>query len=772
MSNEKQSMYIAVVAIILAVIGIGLSFNTPAGPMGPAGTVGPAGPTGPQGAPVVLATEPETCVVCHDGAGAEHQAAYDELNQEGVITVTDMAYEYTAPSTHVVTFTLLKDGEPFDPADADRVRMYFVPWTGTAFQYEPAGDRTALTGTMTSDSTTGVVTSTLTDDDPAYASSFGDRDGAIMLYGYDGGVARMPNSRVQQAKYPLGGLLETGDGIDSVSAANVDGCENCHSVPYLKHGYYLTQFNEDPTTDFIICKACHLENGEGGHLDWQLLVDDPLLAVEFLEDEEVLTDEQKEQYAYTTSLMNDVHMSHSMEFPYPQSMANCVVCHEDKLDVILAAENFNVETCKSCHPVTGSEEYGTNETAIVNILPSPIHDELDLDTVDCTSCHGVGSSFGEFSDIHVGYDKMIYASEGLRYSDAVIITIDDASVADDLVTVQFSATSDITGIDVEDIAPTVLVGMYGWDTKDFIIGPHERLIDDNDDGEISRSSGDQRALEYEVGDEHPRGTTVSAAGGSWEVILDMSTWGGLITDGTVERLEIAVIPELEVAGDVVALDAPSRTFNISNNVFIDDYYDPIVDVENCQNCHDALATNYHSPDRGGNIVVCRLCHITKSRGSHLEVQSRSIDSYVHAIHQMQPFDIGDIDFSDPVEALHYEHHTGMPYPTHGIQNCESCHFEGTYEVPDQSKSLPGALSATDSVEGWDRDIGDMPIYITGPASRACGGCHRAELINADDANGLAAFMQHTNMGGYLIEGGDDYPATLGIAIDDIMAYFP
>jgi hypothetical protein len=33
-------------------------------------------------------------------------------------------------------------------------------------------------------------------------------------------------------------------------------------------------------------------------------------------------------------------------------------------------------------------------------------------------------------------------------------------------------------------------------------------------------------------------------------------------------------------------------------------------------------------------------------------------------------------------------------------------------------------------------------------------------------------MQHTNMGGYLIEGGDDYPATLGEAIDQIMAYFP
>jgi hypothetical protein len=367
---------------------------------------------------------------------------------------------------------------------------------------------------------------------------------------------------------------------------------------------------------------------------------------------------------------------------------------------------------------------------------------------------------------------MIYATEDLKYSDAIVVTIDDASVSNYVVTVEFSAeeVTDLAGLDVEDIVPTVMVGMYGWDTKDYIIGPHERLIDDNDDGEISRSSGDERALEYEVGADHPRGATVSAAGGSWVVTLDMSAWGDLIDDGTVERLEVAVMPELEDAdGVTLALDAPSKTYDIATGEFVD-YYDPIVDVEKCHNCHDALATQYHSPDRGGSIVVCRLCHITKSGGSHLEVQSRSIDSYAHAIHSMQAFDIGDIDFTDAVEELHYEHHTGFPYPTHGIQNCESCHFEGTYEVPDQSKSLPGALSATDSVE--DRDIGDIPVYITGPASRACGGCHRAELITADDAVGLAAFMQHTNMGGYLIEGGDDYTVTLGEAIDKIMANFP
>jgi hypothetical protein len=90
-------------------------------------------------------------------------------------------------------------------------------------------------------------------------------------------------------------------------------------------------------------------------------------------------------------------------------------------------------------------------------------------------------------------------------------------------------------------------------------------------------------------------------------------------------------------------------------------------------------------------------------------------------------------------------------------------------VPDQTKSLPGILSASDSVD--DRAIGDVPSYVTGPASRACGSCHRAGLINEDEASELVSFNQHTNQGGYLIEAGDDGVATLLTVIDDIMAYF-
>ena len=115
---------------------------------------------------------------------------------------------------------------------------------------------------------------------------------------------------------------------------------------------------------------------------------------------------------------------------------------------------------------------------------------MDLNTTDCTTCHGEGKLAAGFSQIHTGYDKAIYTADGLRYSDAITVTVDSASFDGTNLNIQFSAVEspDLEGIDTTTITPTVMVGLYGWDTKDFIIGPHERLTDDNDDGEIDSTA--------------------------------------------------------------------------------------------------------------------------------------------------------------------------------------------------------------------------------------------------------------------------------------------
>jgi len=189
-------------------------------------------------------------------------------------------------------------------------------------------------------------------------------------------------------------------------------------------------------------------------------------------------------------------------------------------------------------------------------------------------------------------------------------------------------------------------------------------------------------------------------------------------------------------------------------------------VAKCNACHDALATTFHTADRGGSIATCRMCHNPTSGGSHLEMQSRSLDSYIHAIHSFQDFDPGDIDFSDPVEAMRYEMHIEHRFPMFTIKNCEGCHNEGMFEVPDQSLTTPGVLSASDSVA--DRDITGVDSVVVGPGARSCGACHRSHLINEDDFSGLVSFDQHTKANGYAV----DYDSSAwASALNTIMAYF-
>jgi len=106
----------------------------------------------------------------------------------------------------------------------------------------------------------------------------------------------------------------------------------------------------------------------------------------------------------------------------------------------------------------------------------------------------------------------------------------------------------------------------------------------------------------------------------------------------------------------------SRPLTLEPMQFVDDYYSPIVTAEGCETCHDALATNYHTPDRRPGTSSCgRLCHITKSGGSHLRCsRGRSIPMptrSTRARHSMS----AAIDFYPiRLQALHYNEHIECP----------------------------------------------------------------------------------------------------------------
>lgn len=738
-------------ALVLIVAGCG---------GGDDGAPGPAGPAGKDVDPAVVnslteqikaltqAANPETCVTCHTGddpvarTGPGHQALYKEFYQDSVMKVADMAFAVQGGNTAVLTFQLTKNGAPFDCTKATGTGKDFAIgsyWAAYDVPTRSFPSDLSLVGTKAYDAATNRCTFSKAVT-PAQAAQMAG-NGIVQIYGVDEILEVNAEKHISSGKYPFAGVLKVGT-VDYSSVANVSGCESCHTKPYLKHTYI---YGNVAGLEFYTCKGCHYDTRSGGHVDWQILKDNPARYAE-IDAGSAITDAEKAKYAYKAKLMNDVHMSHAMEFAYPQSMKNCVTCHAGKLDRALSDAQFKAETCRSCHAVDGLKkmmsEAAFNHAAFVD---TP-------DTSECALCHksttGVAPSF---KALHGGgYDEKIYTTTGVRYSDTFKVKIDSASVVANKLTIRFSATEspDIAGLSVSGITPTVLVGLYGYNTKDFIVAAH------------GRDASGSRLLEYVVGTTHPRFTTVSAANGQWEVTADLSMWADKIADGTVKRAEIAVLPELKNAGGVVlGLNAPSRTFDLARNGFDDTYFKDIVDVAGgCNTCHDQLATTFHSGTRGGNIKVCRICHEVSSAGSHLELQSRSIDSYVHAIHSFQAFDPGDINFGDPVESLEYQHHINSEFPRFGILNCESCHKAGMYNVPNQARSMPGVLSGTDAVAG--RNIGAIPATVTGPAVRACGGCHRAQAINADDPGALAVLTQHFKTFGYVIDNEDGLWASI------------
>jgi OmcA/MtrC family decaheme c-type cytochrome len=796
------------------------------GAQGPPGQQGPQGEQGEQGDPAPLPdpvtaaieqAKPESCTTCHSGVGAGgHQSFYDKYTDG---TRLALSFDSLSSSdngngtfTVTLTYSVLKDNEPVLNGlkqgtnglvpNFEQARFYAVTYDDTAREYlgscGMSANFTDLSGGQYS----------VQDVDCAYAPELqtGVGQGA-QVYGYIADGALFVHEGGAGAEIPDGshvhlyddvasaalayGTADAANGAAYDSYANVSGCEKCHGTPYLKHGY------RDPVVanlpDFASCKVCHYDNRSGGHEDWQYMVDDPANWATAGLDAAIVED----KYAYTANLMNDVHMAHAMEFPYPQSMSNCATCHEGKLDNVLDNSLFTAETCKSCHPVEGlgawpefealdeGPYYQAHRAPPMTYLWATADAEFHTIDMTCTTCHGdpaVPTAL-PFNQLHTGYDINITDADGVRYDTQYFVKIDSISRDGDLLTVTFSANDPA-------IEPELLVSFYGWDSKNFLIPSHAP------DGSLlcvdRRGNPGGCDMEYVPGTDHPLFTTDAEAPGAWTVTLDMGAYQAVDTDAIptlienmdVKYAEITVTPELAVTvGGVsvdVVLDAVGETFDLNGNALVANYFkgtNATVSTDKCDVCHDSLASSFHSESGrgGGGIQVCKNCHNPTYAGSHLEMASRSIDSYVHAIHSFQAFDVGDVfgrDGYDAVNALRYDHHIKHVFPNFTIRNCEACHLPGKYEVPDQTQSMPGLQSASDSPTTWytivdapagsipgdipqedpsGRNIGTVAEAVTGPASRACGGCHRARFINQDEAGALASFNAHVEIFGTYVD---------------------
>jgi OmcA/MtrC family decaheme c-type cytochrome len=804
-------------------------------------------------AAAVAEAEVEACATCHGGVGEEHTAIYDSYVDESTLALTLNSVASVADGAGGFDVTLdisiTQDGQPFVDGDGlpslEQKRFYMVQYDSAAGEYLNGNQRlrTIVAGALPGDyvvTQSGMPFAPEGPWDPPFdgAHVYGYIAQGVLLEHEGGTGAELPEGThvhlyddVANAALAFG-TADAADPNAYESTANVAGCEKCHGVPYLKHGFRDPIVADLP--DFASCKSCHYDDRDGGHEDWQYMVDEPLNWATAARPESTV----EMKYAYKARIMNDVHMAHGMEFPYPQSMSTCNTCHEGKLDDVLANTNFTPETCKSCHPVQGRDAWPAYELADGTEIDAEeyaqphrapplefLWTEAGVDAIhnidlDCQACHGAGVSRA-FNEYHTGYDVTIYNAAGERYADLFSVSIDNISLDGDEMTIEYSA-SDAA------IVPELLVSFYGWDSKNYIVPSHAR--DGTDRCIDFRGNPNGCDLEIAPGGTNPVFTSLEeVAAGSWVATLDMTQWidgqpgfiPDLIADGTIKKAEVTITPEFEltVPGHdhevEVVLNAVGQTVDVNTGALVADYFkrdNAIVLTEKCDVCHDSLASSFHdgSGRGGGGIQVCKNCHNPTFPGSHIEMASRSIDNYVHSIHSFQDFDLAGrsgwtFEAFDPVDSKRYDQHINHVFPRFTIRNCEACHVEagatgpdgGTYpvvyDVPDQSQSIPGVLSVSAPVKTWyemmevdnipdsiavevpeGRNIGSEPERVTGPASRACGACHRARLINQEEGGALASFNAHTKAGGTYVENdaaNDPPDQVLFGVIDKIMTLF-
>ena len=561
-----------------------------------------------------LGVGPEVCVYCHNGDvarnGSTHQEEYDQLFQQDVIKVSNVAYSNDG-ADDTVTFNMTKNGAAFDcttlnsanpDGSTNSLNIYYSQYTDTSpsrrwgadLDGDGVGDRISLKDAVTYNAGTNTCKNVKAQ---TVLGNLAATNGIVVVYGENEILDRPANTYISLGRFPFSGYEELGS-VDYVSAANTSGCENCHQTPYFKHGYIRGDISGGGGLDFYACKVCHLDNGNGGHIDWQIAVDNPQRWAEIWNGS-ATTDAEKTQYAYKTRLMNDVHMSHSMEFPYPQPISTCANCHAGKLEQTLSDDNFVLETCLSCHPVTGGTDTAdskgnfavdTRPMALKTIWENAgatlfhLKNDGSVTSTSCNSCHTSDPNspyFGiapVFNALHNGYESRIYYKDAggnyQHYRDAITASIDSVTVDGTVLDIQFSASGMAGAHSSDEIVPTVQVSFYGYDTKDFILSNHTR-----------NANGDR--MEKTMGTDNALFTEVTNDPGNWEVTMDMAAYAAgpddldipaNIASGVIKKAEVMVRPSLENAkrGDArFGLNAVSKTIDVTvdaTNPFVADYF--------------------------------------------------------------------------------------------------------------------------------------------------------------------------------------------------------
>ncbi len=363
MINEKQTLYLTIIAIILGTIGIGMSYYKAEGPTGPIGPVGPAGPAGPQGEKGLPGARVP-------GPGINLKVTDVEIGSEGLtkvtMTVTDASGQPMTNTDFSMSFLLAVIEE--DASGTPIYKNYFSrSATGAAYTLDGVITQPLLgsinqPGTENSGTweelSPGVLVYTF---GKAVPSDY-DASATHVFAAYAYRPSRDEIANVVYAFVPNKGTPDVWEVSDT------ETCNRCHD-PLALHG--------GPRQEFILCNVCHTPDGldpeTGESIDMKVMIHKIHMG------EELPSVQAGAKYYIVGHSQSVADYS---EIVFPANVLNCDVCHSGP-DRDSYKENPSIAACGSCHDtVDFANGVGhikqTNDNGCSSCHPAVMTKEFDL----------------------------------------------------------------------------------------------------------------------------------------------------------------------------------------------------------------------------------------------------------------------------------------------------------------------------------------------------------------------------------------------------------
>lgn len=363
---------------------------------------------------------------------------------------------------------------------------------------------------------------------------------------------------------------------------------------------------------------------------------------------------------------------------WPQDVRNCQTCHTGGAD----SENYRTvpqtAACTSCHddvmPITGENHAGGRR-----------------DDTMCATCHEPqGDEFGpSVAGAHVipRFSEQV-TGVNLEIVDAQVAPGEPVSV---ILRITTNAGDPIAPADMDYLAVTV-----ARPTSDYVMRTTETIF---------RAPSDEPPAVEE------------AADGAYTYVTEFTVPQEDADTSYAVGLEGYVMEEIEGVEEPVRISGFNPVTYLSTGEGAASPRRVVVDRQSCNTCHNDLAL--HGTIRQ-NTEYCVLCHNPlasdeEQRPEEAEGPPTSINFrwLIHRLHRGQ-------EASEPLQVygfggnLHDYSHVEFPG---NLADCQTCHVQGTYELP-----LPPGLQPTTITQ--DGQV----VSSTLPVRSVCTACHDTSAV--------------------------------------------